>query len=572
MNDIVWLTMRRMRTPLILLILVYFTSVFIVAAIPAVGPDGEVVRVSYLDAAYFVAIMATTIGFGEIPYPFSSAQRLTVFMLILPNVIAWLYSIGAILGLFLDPQFRAVLRRSRFARRVSWIGEPFFIVCGFGNTGSMIVTGLLARGLQATVLEKNDEKVQRMILDERFVRVPALGADPSRRESLEFAGLMRPECRGVVITTNDDHANLKIAITAKLLRPELLVLARSESERVSDNMASFGTDFVVDPYAIFAERLFLALSSPIKYLVQDWLISVPGSALREALHPPAGRWIVCGAGRFGSRMLPRLAESGLPYTVIDVHPDRLQGHEHGVLGRGTEAGTLIEAGVRDAAGIIAGTGDDVDNLSVIMTALELNPNLFVVARQERQENDLLFDASGAHLVARRSLIVARRMLAVATTPLLQTFLQHLVSSPEDFAERTAARLKDVLHGRAPNLWLVSFAGQSAVSLKLALEDGIRLNLGHITHNARSEEAEDLSCACLVLERGAQRIFLPDETYELLEGDRLLFAGRGAAQREMMWALSDVNALIGYVTGRPLPRGAIWRWWWRRQRRQEVSTD
>ena len=66
--------------------------------------------------------------------------------------------------------------------------------------------------------------------------------------------------------------------------------------------------------------------------------------------------------------------------------------------------------MEDAVGIIAGTGDDMDNLSIIMTALELNPDLFVVARQENPQNDELFDASGAHLVARRSLIVARRIL------------------------------------------------------------------------------------------------------------------------------------------------------------------
>ncbi|NND44918.1 MAG: potassium channel protein [Xanthomonadales bacterium] len=567
MNDIVWLTMRRMRTPLILLILVYSLSVFVMVMVPTVNPDGELVDVGYLDAAYFVAIMATTIGFGEIPYPFTEAQRLAVYLILLPNVVAWLYSIGTILSLFLDPQFRAVLKRSRFSRRVRWLGDPYFIVCGFGNTGSMVVSGLLHRGLHAVVLERDETTVQRMILDETYEHVPALAAEPSDRYHLELAGLRRPNCLGVIVTTSDDNANLKIAITSKLLRPELTVLARTENSRVSDNMQSFGTDFTIDPYAIFAERLFLALSSPVKYLVQDWLISVPGSDLREPLHPPNGRWIVCGAGRFGSRMLERLENSGLPFTVVDVHPDRLEGYDHAVLGRGTEASTLTEAGVADAVGIIAGTGGDVDNLSVIMTALELNRNLFVVARQESQDNDALFDASGAHLVARRSLIVARRILAVATTPLLQSFLQHMVNSKEDFAERTAARLKSVLEGRAPNLWVVDLGGELAEGLRMAQEDGVSLTLEDLTHNTRVEGEEDLSCACLVLERGAQRIFLPESDHELQEGDRLLFAGRGSARREMLWALTDANALLGYATGQIIPRGAIWRWFWRRRQQR-----
>ena len=88
MNDIVWLTMRRMRSPLIALILVYFISVFTMVSVPGMDEAGNTVRMAYLDAAYFVAIMATTIGLGEIPYAFTEAQRLTVFILILPNVVA----------------------------------------------------------------------------------------------------------------------------------------------------------------------------------------------------------------------------------------------------------------------------------------------------------------------------------------------------------------------------------------------------------------------------------------------------------------------------------------------------
>ncbi len=558
MNDIIWLTMRRMRTPLILLLLVYFVSVFAMVMVPGMNADGNRVHLGYLDAAYFVTIMATTIGFGEIPNPFTPEQRLMVFAIILPNVVAWVYSIGTILGLFLDPQFRAVLQRSRFTRRVRWMGEPFYIVCGFGNTGSLVVRGLLRRGLRAVVLEQRQETVHRMLLDDDFAHVPALAGDTTNRTHLELAGLHRPNCRGVIVTTNEDHANLTIAITTKLLRPDLQVLARSEVQRVSDNMRSFGTDIVIDPYAIFAERLFLGLISPVKYLVQDWLITVEGSRLRKRLDPPEGRWIVCGAGRFGSKVLERLDDSGLPYTVVEVHPDRLEMYESAVLGRGTEAHTLIEAGVQDAVGIIAGTGDDIDNLSIIMTALELNRDLFVVARQEKQENDALFDASGAHLVAKRSQIVARRILAIVTNPLLQPFLQHLVRQDDDFAERTAARLKAVLSNKAPSMWVADLSNDHGHGLRTARDLGVTLKLEHITHNTRSEEGETLACVCLVLERGAQRLFLPEPDYELLEGDRLLFAGRGAARREMVFSLTEPALLAGLATGRHLPRGALMR--------------
>ena len=551
--------MRRMRTPLIVLILVYFFSTFAMVSVAGMDDAGKPFHMSFLDAAYFIASMQTTIGFGEIPYSFTATQRMLVYTLLLPNVVAWLYSIGTLLGLVLDKQFQAAFRRNRFSKQVNSLKEPFYIVCGFGNTGSMTVSGLLARGIQAVVIEPDESTVRTMSLQDEFAQVPALVGTSRERRMLEMAGLLRTNCKGVIATTNDDHTNLTVAITVKLLKPEAAVLARSERQRVCDNMASFGTDSIVNPYRIFAERLSLALSSPVKYLVQDWLISVPGSELRDVVKPPAGRWIVCGAGRFGALMVEQLKQSGMPVTVVDVHPDRLSGYEHAVLGRGTQAHTLTEAGIDTAVGIIAGTGDDMDNLSIVMTAHHLNPDIFLVSRQERRQHDELFDRSEANLVARRSLIVARRILSVVSTPLLQSFMQHLIRSDDDFAERTRARLQHVLKNRAPNIWVLELTGEIARHLRFVRTKTSGARLEHITRSSRSEEIEELPCVCLSLERGAQRIFLPGPDTELQTNDRLLFAGRDHARRQMQWTLHDTHSLIGNITGKQLPRGALWRW-------------
>jgi len=560
MYDIVWLTMRRMRTPLVVMILVYSLSVFGMVLVPGQDEAGNAFHMNFLDASYFVAIMATTIGFGEIPTAFTDAQRLYVYIVLFPNVVAWLYSIGTIIALLVDPQFRAVLARSRFYRRVRRLNESFYLVCGFGNTGRMIVSGLLKRGIGAAVLERDQAIIHSMALDDDFAHLPALAGDVTDRRLLDIAGLDEDlhHCIGVLAITNDDHANLTVAITSKLLRPELPVLARAETRRVIDNMASFGTDLTVDPYSIFAERFRLALVSPVKYLVQDWLISVPGTRLRTRLDPPDGRWILCGTGSFGLPMEATLRQAALPCTVIDVHPERVAERPGAVLGRGTEAKTLLEADVRSAVGIIAGTGDDVDNLSIVMTARELNPNLFVVARQENPLNDQLFDSSGADLVARRSLIVARRILAVATTPLLPVFIDHMLNEDDRFAQRLKHRLEAVLEGFSPSLWTMHLQDQWANSIRAATAEHTTIRLGHLTTNARTPEADDLPCVCLLLERGSLRLFLPGGNEALLEGDRLLFAGRGSAQYEMLFSLREPTALVSLATGRPQPRGAIMR--------------
>ena len=55
------------------------------------------------------------------------------------------------------------------------------------------------------------------MLDEPEVFVPGHCADAADPQALLVAGLDHRCCAGVVAVTNDDHANLTIAITVKLL-------------------------------------------------------------------------------------------------------------------------------------------------------------------------------------------------------------------------------------------------------------------------------------------------------------------------------------------------------------------
>ena len=59
-TDAIFLVLRRMRTPLVVLVAIFSISVFGLALIP--GKDGQ--RISPFDAFYFISYTATTIGFG----------------------------------------------------------------------------------------------------------------------------------------------------------------------------------------------------------------------------------------------------------------------------------------------------------------------------------------------------------------------------------------------------------------------------------------------------------------------------------------------------------------------------
>ena len=141
-NPVVSMIMLRMRTPLIILISVYAITILGLLLIPGVDDQGNPWRMSIFHALYYVSFTATTIGFGEIPYALNDAQRLWVLCTIYMTVIAWLFAIGNILALVQNPIFKKALNENRFKNQVSKIHEPFYLVCGLGETGYEVVKAL----------------------------------------------------------------------------------------------------------------------------------------------------------------------------------------------------------------------------------------------------------------------------------------------------------------------------------------------------------------------------------------------------------------------------------------------
>ena len=236
----IFLIMRRMRTPLIVLILVFSISVVGLALIPGVDPDGETARMTLFDAFYFMSYTATTIGFGELPWPFTTAQRLWVTFSIYLSVIGWAYAIGSLLTLLQDHAFRHAVALQRFTTKVARIREPFLLLAGYGRAGELLVKAFDALGQQVVVIDESGQRIDALDLQSYHADIPGLAADAANPHHLRIAGLGHPNCAGVLALTNDDHTNLSITMAAALLRPELPVVARTISPSIGERMRAFG--------------------------------------------------------------------------------------------------------------------------------------------------------------------------------------------------------------------------------------------------------------------------------------------------------------------------------------------
>ncbi len=557
MDKVIFLFLRRMRSPLLVLIAAYAISILGMVLVPGVDDQGRTWHMDFFHAIYYVSYMATTIGFGEIPYPFSDAQRLWTMVAIHLSVIAWLYAIGKILTLMQDPTFQNVVGEQSFARTIRRLREPFYIVCGYGDTGALLVRALARRGTRAVVIDRNQERINELELEDLGIYVPGLCADASLALHLSAAGLTHPNCHGVVALTDDDEANLKVAIATKLLNPRLKVLCRAESHDIEANMASFGTDRIINPFDTFGDRLALALHSPGAHLLHQWLTSVPDTPLPEPLYPPHGKWVLCGYGRFGQAVRHGLAREGVEAVIVEANAAMTAGcADQCVAGRGTEAPTLEAAGVREAVGIVAGTDNDANNLSIVMTARELNPQLFMVARQNRHDHDAVFQAARLPLVMHRSEIIAETILAHLVTPVLPLFLQQAREQSNAWANEVVSRISAVAGETVPEVWAVRLRPGDANALLAALAAG-EVRLEQLLRDPRDRGRRLDGLPLLRLREGVVEL-MPAPELALAAGDEILFCGRRRARERMGWVLQNANVLRYVLTGEERPEGWIWR--------------
>lgn len=555
MNSAFFLVLRRMRAPIIGLIVIYAIAVLGLTLVPGVDADGQTAPpLSFFHAFYVVSYTATTIGFGEIPNAFSDAQRLWVTICIYLTVIGWSYSVVTLIALFQDKGFQNTLTSNRFARRVVRQTDPFYLICGCGETGSLICRTFDEAGKAFVVIEIDELRVQELDLQDFKTETPALTADARLPDILLLAGLKHPKCRGVLAVTNDEEANLGIAIAVRLLNPAIPVIARARSASTSANMASFGTDHIVNPFTSFAEHLALAIAAPERFRLIELLTSLPGSPLPEPQRPPRGHWILCGYGRFGQALGDSLRATGIRLTIIDP---KAEGADHSISGDGTEAATLSQAGIAGASGIIAGSDNDINNLSIAVTASELNPELFVVVRQNQTANEALFAAYAADFTMIPSRIVAQKAIAILTAPLLAGFLTHLDATDENASKALVDRLLLLCDGLTPTLWEITLNTTAAPALCRAFDSAEPILLGQLLRDGRDRQ-QALSALPLLLVRGEQSSGLPEINSPLQAGDQLLFASTQATRRNLEFTLQNDTELAYVLEGREDSGSWLWQ--------------
>lgn len=138
--------------------------------------------------------------------------------------------------------------------------------------------------------------------------------------------------------------------------------------------------------------------------------------------------ILCGYGRNGSQAAQRLKAYNKPFLVVEKDPEVIEKFEEEVLfmeGDANEDEVLLEAGVDRARYLIATMPDDAANLFVVLSARQLNPDLFIISRASQISSVQKLQLAGADKVIMPDKIGGDHMASLVVLPDLITFMDQL---------------------------------------------------------------------------------------------------------------------------------------------------
>jgi voltage-gated potassium channel len=557
MIDVMLLILQRLRAPLITMIVVYAISVLGLTLIPGKDASGQVIEMGFFHAFYVMSYTATTIGFGEIPHAFTDAQRLWVTFCIYLSVVGWAYTLGAVVALTSDSSFRELMARSLFIWRVRSQGEPFYIICGYGQSGALVAKALDKLGYSLVIVESRPERA-RMIAVEVFETHPlVLAADARTADILEDAGVRNPLCIGLLALAGEDNVNQAIAIGAKTMCPELAVVSRAKQPMAKANLEAFGGITVINPFETFAANLVLDLHAPDVLRLEEWLTAPLGALCLPSYGLPKGLWILIGYGRFGTAIAKVLDREGIPWRAIDTKLNLNTGSR--LLDGDDAEAALLKAGIHEADVLVAGSDNDAVNLGYITLARRRHEAVFVVMRQNHVKDRILVEAARANLKFVQSELMVHECLQRLRSPLFQRFIAQLRTEHQAAAGHLLATIQKQLGPGSPEIWTfgcdVLQAGMFSVFFQ---KPSFTLRLKHLGLNP-SLPSLALEALPLALERQGVLSLLPDPEMPLKAGDQILYLGSPEAMREQGRYLNDPNAVTHACTGVEPPKGWVFTW-------------
>ncbi|HTW82461.1 MAG TPA: NAD-binding protein [Candidatus Sulfotelmatobacter sp.] len=239
----------------------------------AVGTAGYVGLENWsgFDALYMTVTTITTIGGGE-PRPLDLAGKWWTMIVVAIGFGVLTYTLLALIGFVIEGRLGEAVERRQMRLRVRRMRDHF-VLCGFGRVGREIALALRTEKIPLVVIDSDEPSLERAKAD-GFVVVHGNAADVA---TLREAAI--DTSRGLITAVDSDADNVYVTLSARVLRPDLFIVARANAADAEPKLRLAGANRIVSPYTLAGRRLASLAMRPSAVEFVDTVLSTENDQL-----------------------------------------------------------------------------------------------------------------------------------------------------------------------------------------------------------------------------------------------------------------------------------------------------
>ena len=253
------------------------TGITLALVIVIIGMVGymTIEGLSPLDALYMTVITIATVGFKEV-IDLHEAGKLFTILLIVSSFGIFGYVVTMVTRYIVDGVFTHYFKDNKVKKKIDKLTDHV-ILCGFGRNGKQAAADLTDHSKEFLVVEKNPKVVEYLRRSTGYLYIEG---DATQEEVLELANI--ENARALITTLPVDADNLFVVLTARQMRPDILIISRASDDNSDVKLKRAGASNVIMPDKIGGTRMARLVVDPDVVEFVDTVLMEPSEVrIRE---------------------------------------------------------------------------------------------------------------------------------------------------------------------------------------------------------------------------------------------------------------------------------------------------
>jgi voltage-gated potassium channel len=222
----------------------------------------------WMQALYRSVVTSSLTGLDTVPS--NNSTRVISIFLVLAGLTIFAFIATILVEGIAGGIFTGAVAERRRKRAIEKLTDHY-VICGYGRVGRRVGEEFREAGVRYVVLDFNEDAIERAREDGALY----INGNGTNDEDLEATGVAR--AKGLVASSDSDVDNLYITLSARTVRPDLLIVARASDADVAEKLKRAGADRIVQPYsAAGKEMAALVLRPQVAAFLE--VVSVTGGA------------------------------------------------------------------------------------------------------------------------------------------------------------------------------------------------------------------------------------------------------------------------------------------------------